>query len=208
MPESDEWEALSHELDRAGVVGADELGRFVSNVEFFGASAFDERAAMPVLLAALPRLTDPRLVSAVAGHLRRPWARPQAFDPLLAAFRNWAPSDATTAWHLGDALGSAATMDRLPDLVGLSVNRAYGTARQMPVLALARFKKSPDVRPVLLELIHDGDVGLHAMSALRRVVGAADALPYIEEVERMHAGSQLGSQAAREARKLRKALSR
>lgn len=158
MPESDEWEALRHELDRAGVVGADELGRFVSNVEFFGASAFDERAAMPVLLAALPRLTDPRLVSAVAGHLRRPWARPQAFDPLLAAFQIWAQSDATAAWQLGDSLGSAATMDRLPDLVGLCVNRAYGTARQMPVLALARFKKSPDVRPVLLELIHDGDL--------------------------------------------------
>ncbi|WP_369046423.1 hypothetical protein [Sinomonas sp. P10A9] len=205
MPDS-EWEALRRDLERAGVSGADELGRFVSNVEFFGDSAFDERAAMPVLLTALPRLTEPRLVSAVAGHLRRPWARPQAFDPLLAAFRHWAQKDATTAWHLGDALGSAATMDRLPSLVDLCLNRAYGTARQMPVAALGRFKKSSDVRPALLELIHDGDVGLHAMSALRRVVGAADALPYIEEVKHTDAGSRLGDQAAREIRKIRKWL--
>ncbi len=65
-----------------------ELGRFVNNVEFFGASNFDEMAAMPVLLNALPRLADARLVSAVAGHLLRPWARPHAFDVLLAAFRH------------------------------------------------------------------------------------------------------------------------
>lgn len=78
----------------------------------------------------------------------------------------------------------------------------------MPVAALARFKRSPEVRPVLLELIHDIDVGLHAMSALRRVVGAEQALPHVEEVGRTYAGSQLGDQASREVRKLRKALNR
>jgi len=171
-------------------------------VDFFGASTFDERAAMPVLLAALPRLTDARLISSVAGHLRRPWARPQAFDPLLTAFREWAPSHATTGWHLGDALGSAATINRVADVVDVCRNEAFGTARQMPVAALARFKKSPDIRPALLELIHDDDVGLHAMSALRRILGAADALPYIEDVERAHEGTQLGAQATRELRKI------
>lgn len=206
MTESDEWEVLRQELERAGVAGAHELGRFVSNVDFFGASTFDERAAMPVLLAALPHLTDARLISSVAGHLRRPWARPQAFDPLLTAFRKWAPTDTTTGWDLGDALGTTATINRVADVLDVCRNEAFGTARQMPVAALARFKKSSAVRPALLELVHDGDVGLHAMSALRRVLGAADALPYVEDVERSHEGTQLGSQATRQIRKIRKSL--
>lgn len=68
----------------------------------------------------------------------------------------------------------------------------FGTARQMPVAALGRFKKAPAVAPALVELIHDSDVGLHAMSALRRVVGASGAMPYVEEVERANRGTLLG----------------
>ena len=44
---------------------------------------------MPVLLRLLPTLTDPLAVAAVAGHLRRPWARPVAFAALLEAFETW-----------------------------------------------------------------------------------------------------------------------
>jgi len=44
---------------------------------------------MPVLLELLPTLMDLTLVSAVAAHLRRPWARPTAFGPLVGAFRLW-----------------------------------------------------------------------------------------------------------------------
>lgn len=203
---ADEWETLRADLERARVAGVAELGRFVSNVEFFGASEFDEKAAMPVLLDALPRLSDARLVTAVAGHLRRPWARPHAFDALLDAFRRWAPVDSTTGWHLGDALGSAATERRVDDLLEVCQDTEFGTARQMPVAALGRFKRVPSVGPALLELIHDSDVGPHAMSALRRVLGAAGALPYIEQVEQANRGRPLGEQAERELKKLRKAL--
>lgn len=204
--DADEWETLRADLESAGVTGVAELGRFVNNVEFFGASEFDEKAAMPVLLDALPRLSDPRLVSAVAGHLRRPWARPNAFDVLLDAFRRWAPVDSTTGWHLGDALGSAATEGRVHDLLEVCLDTEFGTARQMPVAALGRFKRVQSVGPALLELIHDSDVGLHAMSALRRVLGAAGALPYIEQLEQANRGKPLGKQAERELKKLRKAL--
>jgi hypothetical protein len=69
-----EWAALRASLTAAGVRGSEEVGRFVNNTDYFPASRFDESAAMPVLLQALPGITDPRLVSAVAGHLRRPWA--------------------------------------------------------------------------------------------------------------------------------------
>ena len=204
--DADEWETLRSDLERAGVTGVADLGRFVSNVEFFGASEFDEKAAMPVLLEALPWLSDTRVVSAVAGHLRRPWARPHAFDALLDAFRRWAPVDSTTGWHLGDALGSAATERRVDDLLEICHDTAFGTARQMPVAALGRFKRVPSVGPALVELIHDSDVGLHAMSALRRALGAAGALPYIEQLEHSNRGNALGEQAERELMKIRKAL--
>jgi hypothetical protein len=163
---------------------------------------------MPVLIEALPSLTDSHLVGAVAGHLGRPWARPAAFDALLAAFDTWAQrDDAATGWHLGDALGTAATGAQAGTLVRISQDRRYGQARQMVVHALGRFKKAPEVGPALLGLIEDPDVALHAMQALRRVLGAEEALPHLERVEREHEGTNVGDQAAREAKKARKSLS-
>jgi hypothetical protein len=203
---SEEWESLRNDLADAGVAGDEDLGRFVSNVEFFQASTFDEKAAMPILIKALPSLSDPALVSAVAGHLRRPWARPAAFNVLLDAFRRWAARNPTVGWQLGDALGNAAVIDCLDDLLGVCENARYGTTRQMPVAALARFKRSPLVAPALLRLIYDPDVGLHAMSALRRVLGPAEALPHIEAVEHERSGTRLGEQAARQAKKIRKSV--
>jgi len=105
----------------------------------------------------------------------------------------------------------AARARRAPNIRRtLPPDAASGTYHglQMPVVALARYKRSADVRPVLLDLIHDSDVGLHAMAALRRVLGAEHALPYIEEVQQINSGSQLEDQATREIRKRRKALDR
>jgi hypothetical protein len=203
----DEWARLRARLSEAGVDGASDLGRFVNSPGTLAPSALDERAAMPVLLEALPGLTDPTLVAAVAGHLRRPWARPAAFDALLVAFEEWAPrDDSPTGWHLGDALGTTATTHQVTTLLRLGTDPAYGTARQMVVHALGRFAKAPEVAPALVALVDDPDVALHAMQALRRVLGARDALPHLERAEREHAGTTVGDQAAREARKARRSL--
>lgn len=145
-------------LAAAGVEGVEDLGRFVSKPEFFGESRFDERAAMPILIEALPNLMDPKLIGAVAGHLRRPWARPHAFDALLAAFEGMAPGDdSATGWHLGDAIGATATAKQVESLLRIGRDRKYGTARQMVVHALSRFKKAPEVQETLLGLIEDPD---------------------------------------------------
>lgn len=151
----DEWDALRDALADADVRGADELGRFVSNTEFFPASGFDERAAMPVLLEALPTLTNRAVITAVAGHLRRPWARPTAFGPLHEAFLRWAPVDVHAGWALGDALATAATVASLHELLLISQDPRYGKARQMVVLSLGRYRKRPEVGPALLVLIDD-----------------------------------------------------
>jgi hypothetical protein len=203
----DEWARLRARLTQAGVGGVQDLGRFVSKPEFFGSSAFDERAAMPVLVEALPSLTDPELVGAVAGHLRRPWARPAAFDALLDAFESWARHDGSaTGWHLGDALGATATTRHVSTILRVSQDKTFGTSRQMVVHALGRFKKAPEVAPTLVGLIEDPDVALHAMQALRRVLGPQDALPHLERIEREHRTTIIGEQAAHEAKKARRAL--
>lgn len=61
----DEWQHARQLLAERGVTGADDLGRFVSNTEFFRPSRLDERAAMPVLLELLPTVTDPGLARAI-----------------------------------------------------------------------------------------------------------------------------------------------
>jgi hypothetical protein len=163
----------------AGVAGVHDFGHFVSNTTYFSASGFDEKAAMPTLLAMLPSLTDPQIVTAVAGHLRRPWARPSAFPILLDAFVRWSEVDPETGWALGDALGTASDKSRVSALLDLSTDARYGTARQMVVYSLRRYKSDDRVAPVLDGLLHDPTVALHAAGALRQVRGDAAALPIL-----------------------------
>ena len=67
----DEWQQARDELVRAGVEGAEDLGRFVNDGRYLRPTRFDERAAMPVLLELLPRLV--RSASSA-----RPTGRPSA----------------------------------------------------------------------------------------------------------------------------------
>jgi hypothetical protein len=205
---ADEWQQARDELVRAGVEGAEDLGRFVNDVRYLRSTRFDERAAMPVLLELLPRLTDATLVRAVAAHLRRPWARPAAFGPLVDAFRRWAPQGGDAGWQLGDALASAAGPHDLPVLLDLASDAGYGTARQMIVDSLWRFRKSPLVEPALVALVTDPAVALHAMSALRRSIGPAAALPYLRQVVADHPGDRLGHTASRQIRRAEASIAR
>jgi hypothetical protein len=203
---TDEWKQLRSVLRAHGIAGAEDLGRFVGSSRHREASAFDERAAMPVLLEALPGLDDPQLVEAVAGHLRHPWARPAAFEPLSAAFLRWAQVDPNVGWAVGDALAMVATASDLERLLVLCRDPSLGTARQMVVYSLRRYKEDPEVARALAELVYDAEVGPHAMSALRSVVGNQKAVPVLQRVARRHRGASLGSAAERELRKAHNAL--
>jgi hypothetical protein len=160
-----------------GVAGVEDFGRFISNPTYFRPSAFDELAAMPTLLRLLPTLTDRDLVGTVAAHLRRPWARPSAFPELLRAFNRFAPGADGIGWAIGDALASAADYQRVPELIEVCSERSFGTSRQMVVDAMWRFKKNPEVAPLLESLLRDATVAGHAAGALRRTIGEQAALP-------------------------------
>jgi hypothetical protein len=142
-----------------------------------------QRAAAPFLIRHLPQLTDRKLVDAVARHLRGTAEPRAAFPALREAFVGWAPiHPVAPGWTLGDLLAWAAQTKNADDLLELAQDTRYGMARQMIVDSLWRFKKHTQVEPVLIRLMSDPDVALHAMSALRRVVGNAAALPLIESV--------------------------
>ena len=205
----DDWQRIQDALRAAGVEGVEDFGRFVNDTHHFEPSQFDERAAMPVLLSVLPTLEDPRAVDAVAMHLRRPWARPTAFEPLHTAFLRWAPEHATAAgWHLGDALGTTATAEHVPVLLALAEDTTFGASRQMIVFQLARFKARPEVCAAVERLVNDPDVALHAMSALRKCLGNEAALPVLQVVEASHPDPRVRKQAAQAIKKATKASAR
>jgi hypothetical protein len=204
-----EWEHWRRRLADAGVAGVEDLGRFVSNPAFFGGSAFDERAAMPVLIEGLREVTDPGLAIALAGHLRRPWARPAAYDALHAAFLDWTPRDPRVGWALGDALGSAATAGNVDDLVAIAEDRDLGMARQMVVDALGRVGRGDErVASLLVRLTDDPDTPLHALSALRRVAGPAAALPHYESFLQRHSSWPQASWVRSRVKAMHKSLDR
>lgn len=201
-------ERVTAALTAAGVTGVEDLGHFVNDTRYFRPSAFDERAAMPVWLSMLPSLTEPQAVETVAQHLHGPWARPAAFNPLLAAFRKWTKDEPLTGWAIGNAVPTAAAPERLTDLLDLAANPEYGMAQQMIVYALWRFKKDDRVAAALGQLINDPDVSVYAMSALRRTIGNERALDQLENMRDHHPDPHIRKQAGREVTKATKAIAK
>jgi hypothetical protein len=205
---ADDAARVRQSLSQAGVQGVEDFGRFVNDTEHFAPSQFDERSAMPVLLVLLPTLTESKVVEAVARHLRRPWARPSAFQPLVGAFRSWAPREPLVGWAIGDALVNSATTGDADVVLDLVTDHSYGRSRQMIVHSLWRFKGDDRTNRVLLSLIDDAEVCLHAMSALRRAQGNEAALPHLLAVRDNHPDPAVRKQATAQVKKAEKALSR
>ena len=201
---SDERSRLIEDLRERGIAGADEFGRFVNNTEFFGPSTFDERTAMPVLLEALPRLTDLAVVDAVARHLGREWARPVAFWPLHEAFLRWSRRQDLGAWAIGESLVKVSAIEYLDPLLSLVRNPEHGRNLEMIVFALYRYKADPRVETALRDLVDDEDVSLHAISALRRVVSADAMVQVLERVIEDKPDSKPGKDAAKALKAVRK----
>jgi hypothetical protein len=205
--EDSETDRVRSALKERDVLGADDFGTFVNNTTYFAPSRFDQQAAMPVLIEMLPTLNDEPVVATVARHLRGPWARPAAYRSLLKAFQRWAEEapDSDAGWALGEALAAAATTPDLPEILTLAQDSRYGQSRQMIVLALYRFK-TDDTTAALIRLIRDPEVALHAMSALRRVIGPEQSRPLIQAVALEYAGLPIADTANRELKKIDKRL--
>jgi hypothetical protein len=206
---TDERALVRDLLADAGVAGGDKFGRFVNDSRYFDTASFDARAATPVLIEVLPRLTDPAVIETVALHLKNPAARPTAFGALHSAFLEWGGVPrGRVGWQLGEALVNAAPVRQAPLLIDIATDTRYGMDRQQVVLGLPRFRRAPATEPTLRALIHDRDVAQQAMYALRRVIGLELTVEALEEVRRLHPDTVLERQARHEIRKISRALRR
>ena len=130
------------------------------------------RAAVPVLLAWLPRVTDGKVKEEIVRALTVPWAKPAATGPLIEEFRrvdaSADPTGTGLRWTIGNALDVLADDSSFDELVDLARDRRYGKARQMVVLGLGKSKR-PEAVDVLLGLVNDPDVDGHAVKALGKL---------------------------------------
>ena len=206
---TDERALVRSLLAEHAVAGAEFFGRFVNDSRYFDNSAFDSRAATPVLVEVLPRLTDPGVIETVALHLKNPAARPSAFGALHTAFLEWGTaSRGRVGWQLGEALVNAAPLREAPVLLDIVTDPRYGVNRQQIVLGLPRFRRALDTERTLRELIHDPEVAQQAMYALRRLIGPQLTVDALEGVRRSHPDTVLERQARHEIRKISRALRR
>lgn len=128
---------------------------------------------MPILLSALPIVTDPRVKEAVVRSLSHRGAKPAAAKVMIEEFER--ATDFSLGWTIGNALDMVSDESVQDELIELATNRGYGRSRQMIVMRLGRFRRSDEMVAVLTGLMRDDHVALHGMSALQRMIGADGA---------------------------------
>jgi hypothetical protein len=171
-------QGLAADLERAGIStsGFGEFGWAPGLSK--EPSSFDYERAMPILIKWLPRVESAALKEVIArGMTGEQSARGEGARALLAEFRK-APGDSGLKWAIGNALSTLADSSLADDLIVLVQDRTHGRGRQMLCEALRR-TKDPRAPDVLIGLIHDSEVGGHAISALRDY-GPKTSLPYLE----------------------------
>jgi hypothetical protein len=78
---------------------------------------------------------------------------------------------------IGNALDVVADNSVLPELLSLAQGRQHGAARQMIVSRLGRSPKGPDIVEILVGLLEDQDVAMHAMSLSASSWAGAGSIP-------------------------------
>jgi hypothetical protein len=134
------------------------------------------RAAVPVLLNWLPRVTDSKVKEEIVRALSVPWAKPAATGPMIEEFRqidaSIDPTGLGLRWTIGNALEVLFDDSSFDEIAELARDRRYGKSRQMVVLGLGRSKR-PEAVDVLLGLVEDSDVDGHAVQALGKLKAPA-----------------------------------
>jgi HEAT repeat protein len=95
--------------------------------------------------------------------------RADAAPALIEEFRKAPdPSETGLGWVVGNALSVVADDSVFDEIAALAHDPGYGNARQMIVLGLGR-SKDPRAVPLLVGLLGDGDVAVHAVMALGKL---------------------------------------
>jgi hypothetical protein len=202
----DDWDQVRDALVAEGLP-AEDFGRFTSgrHPEGIPLEHFDYEKSVPVLLAVLPDLSDPEVIEATVRSLSTKYAKPAAAPALIKLFRETPADEAALKWAIGNALNTVCDRSHTEPLTEFAKDEGHGLGRQMIVLRLGYFRDDEGVTKVLLSLLDDPEVALHAMSALRTQIGPEEARGHIAAL--VEAESPQVSQAAtRELRKIDKQL--
>lgn len=127
------------------------------------------RAAVPVLMEWLPRVTNRDVKEMIVRALSVRWARPRAAPLLIDEFRTVDDDPrGSLRWAIGNALDVVADKSVLDDLLSIARDPRYGYTRQMIVLAIGRVGDERAV-DLLIELLDDDDLVGHAVRALGKL---------------------------------------
>lgn len=141
-------------------------GFLVNTIGELRQSKTEYRAAVPILLHWLPRISDPQVNEDIVRTLSVPWAKPAAAPALIEEFRK-AEGD-EIRWAIANGLAVTADDAVFEDLVQLVGDKAYGKAREMLALALGNMQ-APRAITVLLDLLDDEQMVGHAVAALGKL---------------------------------------
>jgi HEAT repeat protein len=119
---------------------------------------------------------------------------------LLDEFRAAPDAELDLKWQLADRISRVATPEDYDEITEIAADPRHGTARQMLVAMLWRVK-TKRARAVLLRSVTDDGVCLHAMSALRRLLGN-DAARGIVEPLAEHPSERVRRAARAQLRKI------
>jgi len=202
-----EFERIRDALHAAGLPSED-FGRHTTDryPHTIRPAVFDDRAAVPILLAVLPTLSHPDAREALVSHLATPHSRPSAAPPLIRLFRDSSIlGESSLKWTIGNALSFATTKQHADELLELALDSRHGRGRQMIVDRLGRISGNPRVIDALKKLSTDPEVSLHALAGLRWRLETAEALEIIHSLL-THPSEGVRRGAEYNMRKLRRKL--
>lgn len=136
--------------------------------------------AIPILVNLLKnqQVQDPKLLEGIVRSLAVKEAKGVANETVFKKFievqQDW------LRWAIGNTINVIATAEDLDKLIVIVKDKKYGTARQMPTMALGRFKSSV-VEDTLISLLNDTDVLPHAIDALGKL-RSIKAKSYLENL--------------------------
>jgi HEAT repeats len=163
----------------------------------------DYPAAIPILLAWLPKVQNLDVKQDIVRCLSVPYAKPVAAGPLIDEFRRAEEeSPMGLRWVIGNALEVVGDDAVLDDMIELATDRRYGKAREMLVAGLGNMSDQR-VIPVLLDLLKDDEVSGHAIMALGKLKPQA-ARPHVEPFLK-HPNAWVRKEAAKTIEKIHKA---
>lgn len=142
---------------------------------------FNYESAVPILVKWLPLMSNPRVKESIVRALSVPFAQ-EAASLLVEEFRRVDPKPSGLKWAIGNALDVVANDAVMDEMIDLATDKRHGKAREMVVSGLGNMSDHRVV-PILIDLLKDEEVFVHAMMGLAKLAataGRSSIEPFLE----------------------------